>query len=132
MIFPYLENEPVIPIEIQGKSGVWQQFFGYLDSGAGYSVFHKDVAEILKINIYKGRKIDLTVGDGSEIPAYVHKLPVRFTGKEFIAELSFSPSLGIGSNILGMKSFFDNFKICFNNKGQLVEILSFRQKILPK
>lgn len=127
MIFPYINDEPVLAIEIQSKDGLWQQFFGYLDSGAGYSVFHKDVAEILKINLYKGRKIDLTVGDGSEIPTFIHKLPVRFAGKEFTAEISFSPSLGVGTNILGMKSFFDRFRICFNNKKQQVEITAFKR-----
>jgi len=126
MIFPYLDNEPVIPVEIKNRNGDYRQFYGYLDSGAGYSVFHKDVAEILQINIYKGKKIKLTVGDGSEIPAFIHKIPVRFAGKEFTAELSFSPSLGIGTNILGMKSFFDNFKICFNNKKKQIEIKAFQ------
>jgi len=125
MIFPYLDREPLIPLEIRKTDGNWLEFYAYVDSGAGYSVFHSDHAEVLGINIYKGRKINLTVGDGSEIPAFVHKLPVRFAGKKFIAEISFSPSLGIGTNILGIKSFFDNFKICFNSKKQQVEILPF-------
>lgn len=125
MTLPYLDDEPVVPVEIQDGSGEWHKFFGYLDSGAGYSVFHIDVAEILKINIYKGREISLTVGNGSEIPTFIHRLPVRFAGKKFIAELSFSPSLGIGTNIIGTKSFFDNFQICFNNKRKAVEVKSF-------
>lgn len=80
MIFPYLDNEPVVPIEIRNSNGTWHRFFGYLDSGAGYSVFHADITEILKINIYKGRKIHLTVGDGAKIESFIHKLPVRFAG----------------------------------------------------
>lgn len=125
MIFPYLDDEPVVPIEIQDHLGGWHKFYGYLDSGAGYSVFHTDVAEILGINIYKGREIDLTVGDGSKIPTFVHKLSVRFAGRQFLAEISFSPSLGIGANILGMKSFFDRFRICFNNKKKMAKIKPF-------
>lgn len=125
MTFPYLDDGPVVPVEIEGSSGSWHKFWGYLDSGAGYSVFHADVAEILGIDIYKGREINLTVGDGSKIETFVHKLPVRFAGKEFVAEISFSSSLGIGTNILGMKSFFDKFRICFNNKKRRVEITPF-------
>lgn len=125
MNFSYLDNEPVVPIEIQDGHDKWHQFFGYLDSGAGYSVFHIDVAEVLNVNIYKGRKIYLTVGDGAKIESFVHKLPVRFAGQEFMAEISFSPSLGIGTNIVGMKSFFDNFLICFNNKRKMVEVRPF-------
>lgn len=122
MIFPYLNDEPVLPIKIRNKSNDWIPFHGYLDSGAGYSVFHRDVAEILGINIYQGKKIFLTVGNGAKIDGYIHGLLVRFAQKEFYADISFSPSLGIGTNIIGLKSFFDNFRICFNNKKQLIEI----------
>ena len=114
MKFPYLDGDPVVPVKFADGAGGWHKFWGYLDSGAGYSVFHSDVAKILGIDIYKGREIHLTVGDGSKIDTFVHKLPVRFAGKEFTAEISFSPSLGIGTNILGMKSFFDKFRICFS------------------
>lgn len=122
MIFPYIDNEPVIPLEIKGTANKLYKFYGYLDSGAGYSVFHADVAEVLGVDIYKGREISLTVGDGAKIESFVHKLPVRFAAKKFTAEISFSPSLGIGANILGMKSFFDKFRICFNNKKKMVEV----------
>lgn len=125
MTFPYLDEEPIVPVEIKGTDGNWYEFHGYLDSGAGYSVFHSDHAEVLGINIYRGKEIHLTVGDGSKIPTFIHKLPVRFAGKKFIAEISFSPSLGIGTNIIGMKSFFDNFRICFNNKRKAVGVESF-------
>ena len=122
MIFPYLDNEPILPVGIKDRDNHWYLFYGYLDSGAGFSVFHQDVAKILTIDIFKGKKIFLTVGNGAKIETYIHKVPVRFAGKEFIAEISFSPNLGIGTNILGLKSFFDNFKICFNNRKQQVEI----------
>lgn len=122
MTFPYLKGEPIVPIDIQAKSNEWIEFFAYLDSGAGYSVFHVDHATTLGIDIYKGRGIRLTVGDGAQIPAYVHKLPVRFAGKEFIAEISFSPSLGIGTNILRLTSFFDNFIVCFHHKMKNIEV----------
>lgn len=122
MIFPYLSGEPIVPLQIKGNDTKWYEFYAYIDSGAGYSVFHADHAELLDVKIYKGTKIFLTVGDGAKIESFVHKLPVLFAGREFIADISFSPSLGIGTNILGMRSFFDNFQICFNNKRGLVEV----------
>jgi len=98
-----------------------------VDSGAGYSVFHADYAKALGINLKSGksgRKINLLVGNGSKIETFVHKIPVRFANQEFVAEISFSSGLGIGTNILGMKSFFDKFRICFNNKKRIVEVKS--------
>lgn len=122
MTFPYIDNEPIIPLDIQSTSGEWISFHAYVDSGAGYSVFHSDHAEVLGLKLEKGRKIFLTVGDGAQIPAYIHKVAVKFAGKQFIAEIAFSSSLGVGTNLLGLASFFDRFLICLNHKKKFVEI----------
>ena len=39
-----------------------------MDSGAGYSVFHESVIEILGLELEDGHKEYVTVGDGSLIP----------------------------------------------------------------
>lgn len=100
MKFPYINGEPIIPFEVKGIDGKWYELTGYLDSGAGYSVFHEDHVKLLGLDIYKGRKIILTVGNGSNITTYIHKLNVKFAEKQFIAEISFSPDLGVGTNII--------------------------------
>lgn len=69
MTFPYIDNEPIIPLEIQTNSGEWIEFHAYIDSGAGYSVFHSDHAKLLGLKLEDGRKIFFTVGNGSQIPA---------------------------------------------------------------
>lgn len=122
MIFPYIDGEPIVPLDIRAKSGVWIEFYAYIDSGAGFSVFHADDAQALGLKLELGRKIFFTVGDGAQIPAYVHKVPVRFAGEGFIAEIAFSNSLGVGTNLLGLKSFFDKFSFCFRHFLKKVEI----------
>ena len=122
MIFPYIDNEPIVPLEIQTKSREWVEFHAYIDSGAGYSVFHSDHAELLGLKLENGRKIFFTVGDGSQIPAYVHKVSIRFAGKKFEAQIAFSSSLGVGTNLLGLASFFDGFSFCFYHFKKYVEI----------
>lgn len=122
MIFPYIDDEPIIPLDIQAKSGVWIEFHAYIDSGAGFSVFHSDDAQVLGLKLEQGRKIFFTVGDGSQIPAYIHKVPVKFAGEEFIADIAFSNSLGVGTNLLGLKSFFDKFSFCFQHFLKKVEV----------
>jgi len=57
MIFPYLDNEPIVPLEMKAKNGEWLEFHAYIDSGAGFSVFHSDHAELLGLVLQKGRKI---------------------------------------------------------------------------
>ncbi|MBI2039915.1 hypothetical protein HYT18_02485 [Candidatus Microgenomates bacterium] len=122
MIFPYIDNEPIVPLEIQTENREWIEFHAYIDSGAGYSVFHSDHAELLGLKLENGRRVYFTVGDGSQIPAYVHKVSVKFAGKKFEAQIAFSSSLGVGTNLLGLVSFFDEFSFCFHHFKKYVEI----------
>jgi len=126
MIFSYIDDEPIVPLEIKSKNNEWIEFHAYIDSGAGFSVFHSDHAEILGLTLQKGRKIFFTVGNGARIPAYAHKIPVRFAGKEFLGKIAFSQSLGVGTNLLGLASFFEKFSICFHHIKKYVEIKEFR------
>lgn len=122
MTFLYIDNEPIVPLEIQTKDGEWIEFHAYIDSGAGYSVFHSDHAEILGLKLEHGRKIFFTVGDGAQISAYVHKVDVNFAGKKFQAQIAFSSNLGVGTNLLGLVSFFDEFSFCFHHFKKYIEI----------
>lgn len=118
MKFPYVELRgrflPIIPVEVNDV-----EFYAFVDSGASFSIFHTDIAEILDIKIEDGEKVFVTVGDGSLIPVHIHELKVRFAGKEFAARIGLSKKLGIGFDIIGRKDFFENFKICFDEKNTI-------------
>ena len=122
MTFPYIDDEPIIPLEIQVKSGECIEFHAYIDSGAGYSVFHSDHAELLGLNLEEGKKIFFTVGNGAQSPAYIHNVNVKFARKKFQAQIAFSSRLGVGTNLLGLASFFDKFSFCFHHFKKYVEI----------
>lgn len=123
MIFPYKKLAgkllPIVPIELKG--GEWVSYDAYVDSGAGYSIFHSDVADDLGIKIEHGQKVYITVGDGSQIIVYLHKISIRVAEHEFMATIGFSERLGIGFNIIGQSNIFDRFKICFDGKEKFVE-----------
>lgn len=124
--FPYLKiypknYAPIVPIEIFSNQK-WIGFEVYIDTGASFTIFHSDRAEILGINYISGRVIYVTVGDGGLIPVYLHKLPVRFARKEFNATIGFSKQLGVGFNLLGRKDFFNFFQICFNDKDKVIRV----------
>ena len=57
---------PIVPIELKGNIE-WVSYDAYVDSGAGYSIFHSDVADDLEIELESGEKTYITVGDGSQI-----------------------------------------------------------------
>lgn len=126
MRFPYFQLAPknfapIVPVKLQGKEGMIE-FEAYIDSGASYSIFHTDRAELLGIDYTKGKTAYLVVGDGGLLEIYLHNIPVIFAGKEFIATIGFSKNLGSGFNLLGRKSFFDRFRICFDDFHKIVDI----------
>ena len=92
MKFPYVKYNnrylPIVSIEMKAKED-WVVFDAYVDSGAGYSIFHTDVAGILGIDIEQGRESFVVVGDGSRIKVYIHNLEVRLADKEFRAVIGF-------------------------------------------
>ncbi len=124
MKFPYVELRgrllPIVPVEVNDI-----EFYAFVDSGASFSIFHSDIAEMLELKIESGEKVLVTVGDGSLIPVYIHELKVKFADKEFEAKIGFSKKLGIGFDIIGRKDFFDNFKICFDEKNKIVDAIEF-------
>lgn len=123
MRLPYQEDEPRIIVRIFSplkKESI--PFVAYVDSGASYSIFHEDVAELLGIQIKNGRKTQVTVGNGARIPVYLHRLNVQFATEEFLAVIGFSPKLGVEINLLGQIDFFDRFKICFDSKNKYLEV----------
>lgn len=126
MRFPYYQVAPnyfapIILLKIYGKRG-WISFEAYIDSGASFSIFSVDRAEILGLDYTKGKRVFLTVGDGSLIEVYLHRLRVELANKVFFAQIGFSKQLGVGFNLLGRKNFFDRFRICFDDLHKLVEL----------
>jgi len=73
---------PIINLKLSGKEE-WVESTAYVDSGASYSIFHAEIAEILSLDLEKG--------------------------------------IGVGFNIIGRKSIFDKFLVCFHEKDKYME-----------
>ncbi len=115
--FPYVLHKgllmPIIPLSFKGVDR-WFRAWALVDSGAVYSIFHPKELTGTGLDYTKGLLRMVVVGDGSFIPVYFLKLPVRLGDVEFEAEIGFSERLGVGFNLLGRKGFFEKFEICFN------------------
>ena len=133
MRFPYFQLDkenfaPIIPLKIKGREG-WITFEAYIDSGASLSIFSIDRARILGINYTKGEKMRVVVGNGDLLEVHIHRLQVELANSRFHAQIGFSAQLGIGFNLLGRKSFFERFKICFDDKHGFVELHNIGEEI---
>ena len=105
---------PIIPVALRGPHG-WQRVLAYVDSGASYSILSTRVAEEMGLRAERGHAIYVLVGDGSAIPVYLHRLPLRIGPIELTAPIGFSPRLGVGFNLLGRQDIFTHFDITFSD-----------------
>lgn len=117
LTFPYLEYKgyfsPIIPVGLNFEKKEIISL-AYVDSGATYSIFNIAEAARLGLDYQKGQEILITVGDGGLIPVYLWQIKAKIEEIEFPATVGFSPKLGVGFNLLGRKSFFEEFDVCFS------------------
>ncbi|MDP3723426.1 MAG: hypothetical protein Q8R91_08025 [Candidatus Omnitrophota bacterium] len=126
IVFPYSLYRgipsPIIPLQVEGPQG-WKEIWVYVDSGAFVSILAEGEARLLGLKLEDGHLTYSMVGDGSLIPVYVHRLPVRIGPVELMVQVGFSPRLGVGFNLLGRQDFFSHFDVTFSDSRQL---LSFK------
>lgn len=109
---------PIITVKISGI-----EIDAYVDSGAFYSIFSLQEAELIGIDYTKGKQGSAIVGDGNIIPVYFHHLPITIGNVSLKAIIGFSPKLNIGFNLLGRKGIFERFVVIFDDVKRLVTFL---------
>ena len=124
VVFPYVPYRghpaPILPIAIQGVRG-WTVVWTYADSGASLSILNTArEAGRLGLRVEDGQLVYSVVGDGSLIPVYVHRLPVRIGPIELTATIGFSARLGVGFNLLGRQDIFTHFDVTFSDSRQRI------------
>jgi len=110
---------PIIPVEL-GSKGEWFNLWAFVDSGATYSIFALKYATAMGLQIEKAKQRMVVVGDGSFIPVYFLKIPIRIGNVKFNAEIGFSDRLRVGFNLLGRKDIFEQFTVCLSDKDMIV------------
>ncbi len=118
--FPYLKDAhghyaPIVYLQVW-TGNRWLYLQAYVDSGASWSVFHVDVAQLLNVDLRKAKRRYLALGNGSVIPIYLHRVRVRFAGEEFMIPAGFSDALRVGFNLMGRAGVFDRFQMAFNDR----------------
>lgn len=110
---------PIIYLQVW-TGNRWLYLQAYVDSGASWSVFHSDVAQLVGIKLNKVKRRYVSLGNGSVLPIYLAHIKVRFAGAEFVAPAGFSDALHMGFNLMGRAGFFNRFAMCFNDRARLL------------
>ena len=124
--FPYLKDAqgrfaPIVYLQVW-TGNRWLYLQAYVDSGASWSVFHLDVAQLLGIKLTQAKRRYVTLGNGSVLPIYLQQIRVRFAGEEFTVPAGFSDALRTGFNLLGRAGFFTRFALSFNDRARLLTV----------
>ncbi len=131
MEFPYLKDSlgryaPIVYLQTW-TGDRWLYLQAYVDSGASWTIFHGDVATLLGLKRSQLQRRYMSMGNGSVIPIFIHRIKVRFAGAQFIVPVGFSDHLTTGFNILGRAGFFDRFVVSFNERARLLTVSTHRQ-----
>jgi hypothetical protein len=124
--FPYMKDmhgrhAPIVYLQVW-TGNRWLYLQGYVDSGASWSVFHLDVAQLLGLKLNRLARRYVTLGNGNVLPIYLAHIKVRFAGTEFIVPAGFSDALRMGFNLIGRAGFFSRFAMTFNDRARLLSV----------
>ena len=124
--FPYMKDAhgryaPLVYLQVW-TGNRWLYLQAYVDSGASWSVFHVDVAQLLGIKLNRAKRRYIALGNGSVLPVYLQRIKVRFAGSEFVVPAGFSDALATSFNLLGRAGFFSRFAMCFNDRSRLLTV----------
>lgn len=122
--FPYLKDAaghhaPIVYLQVW-TGNRWLYLQAYVDSGASWTIFHVDVAQLLGLKLSHAKRRYMSLGNGSVIPVWLHTIRVRFAGAEFLVPAGFSDALKVGFNLLGRAGFFDRFVFAFNDRARVL------------
>ncbi len=124
--FPYMKDAhghyaPIVYLQVW-TGNRWLYLQAYVDSGAVWSIFHVDVAQMLGIKLNKAKRHYMSMGNGSVLPIYLAHIRVRFAGSEISVPAGFSDALRIGFNLLGRTGFFNRFAMTFNDRARKLTV----------
>ena len=70
---------PIISLSAHGMEEI-VKVTAYVDTGASYSIFNDQIAEILGLKLEEGRFHEIMVGDGDSLRVYIHEVLVSIAG----------------------------------------------------
>lgn len=120
-------KRPMVEIEIFGPSENHKEF-ALIDSGADRSLFHKEIANALGIDLFYAEKRNVSGISGTlEVRTKEVKIRIRHLENTVTIPVDFVDSPYVGA-LLGQEGFFDINRIKFERDHNVFEINPVRKK----
>lgn len=98
-----------------------KRFEAIIDSGASRCVFHRDIGEFIGLDVTEG-EVEPTYGvSGEATDTYLHDISLYTPGGIIQTKAAFTDKLPV-AGLLGMKGFFELFRITFDPISEQVEL----------
>ena len=141
-VFPYgfrlsLEEKKIISfpgVTIGLTKENFKEEFSFLvlvDSGAEVSLFTKGDAQLLKIHLENGEKIEVGSVSGDKFLAFLHPVILKIGDEKLKIKVAFSERDDT-PRILGRNPAFFHFFIIFDNKNENTIFIPREEKIFEK
>ena len=115
---------PVVDLRLQKIDGSEIGYSAIIDSGADYCLFHGVIGEQLGLNVKKAKALSFYGTGGRKQTAYFHLITFSVADTTITTQVGFCYGIeGLSVGLLGQNGFFDKFKISFDLKSQLIEII---------
>lgn len=121
-------TRPVIPVTfIKGEASVTHEVL--IDSGADNNFIDDEIAEILGIDVSKGKKMPFSGATGTQKMSYLHPLVIEVGGHRYETNVAFARGIAKqGYSMMGQIGFFDFFDIKFNKQKGVIEIKEYNKR----
>ncbi len=113
-------QRPIIPVSLHGRKNSIR-YEALIDSGADFSILPSGLAEILRINLIKLKKIYFGSASGEIIDGFISEVGIELEGEIFKSKVVFA-NLPKNVGILGQYGFFDKFIVKFDLIKREVEV----------
>lgn len=111
-----------VHIALPGKNAPRsKRFEAIIDSGANRTTIHADIGRALGLEVEKGI-VDEAYGISGKVSVcYLHDVSLYLPGGIIGVQVAFTPDLPV-AGLLGMRGFFEFFKVVFDPTAQGCEI----------
>jgi len=128
--FPYIQfgkyHLPIIPLFLRYRD-ITIEYHALVDSGADFTLFHADVADIFGINLERAKKESVS-GIGGDAIAYQCIFDISLDQRTFFpAPVLLSPDITLDRyGIVGQVGFFNKFVVEFTYEAKQIALTSLR------
>lgn len=113
---------PIILVTLQGSKSF--DYFALIDSGADFTMFHADIAELIGVDLNKLQKMTFGgIQNGKTSEAFYTAINLELGYKTLNIPVMFSPDISDnGYGVLGQLGFFNRFKVTFDYRNKNIHL----------